>query len=151
MPTELVQYSMCKVVILISQQNKYLMELSVLIISLIAIGIIVGIWMVLEKADRPGILSIVPLVNFYQLFQLTGRPGWLVIFIILFPLAPAVLFVLSLDLARVFGKSTNFAFGIFFFPFIFLPLLGFDKSVYIGPNAGDAATDEVAEIGKDLR
>lgn len=37
-------------------------------------------------------------------------------------------------LSKSFGKGVGFTIGLLFLPFIFMPILGFDKSIkYIGP------------------
>jgi len=41
-----------------------------------------------------------------------------------------VAFLLSLALAEKFGKTTGFAVGMFFLPFIFYPILAFGDAQY---------------------
>lgn len=40
--------------------------------------------------------------------------------------------IVSLELAKVFGKGTGFGIGIFFLAFIFIPILGFGEATYKG-------------------
>ena len=40
-------------------------------------------------------------------------------------------------LAKVFGKGSGFTIGIVFIPFIFIPILGFDKSTYIAADTAN--------------
>ncbi len=47
--------------------------------------------------------------------------------------------IVSLDLAKSFGRGTGFAIGLIFLPFIFAPILGFGSDTYRGPAAGQAA------------
>lgn len=41
-------------------------------------------------------------------------------------------FMLNLNLSRAFGHGTGFAIGLFFVPFVFILILGFGSSQYIG-------------------
>jgi hypothetical protein len=40
------------------------------------------------------------------------------------------------DLAKVFGKSTGFGFGLLFLSVIFMAILAFGDAKYLGPIAG---------------
>jgi hypothetical protein len=43
--------------------------------------------------------------------------------------------VVSIDLAKSFGKSELFGIGIWLLGFIFIPILGFGSDRYVGPAA----------------
>ena len=43
--------------------------------------------------------------------------------------------VVSLDLAKSFGRGVGFAIGLIFLPFNFAPILGFGSATYQGPAA----------------
>ncbi len=96
---------------------------------------IVAYWRVFAKAGQPGWAAIVPVYNIIVLLQIVGRPLW---FIVLFfvPLANLVAaIIVSVDLARSFGKGAGFAAGlIFLFP-IFVLILAFGDARYVGPGA----------------
>jgi len=49
-----------------------------------------------------------------------------------------IAFVVLNDLAKSFGKSTGFAFGLFLLSFIFLSILGFGSAQYHGPQGRPA-------------
>jgi len=91
------------------------------------------LWKVFIKAGHPGWASLVPVYNLYILCKIVGKPGWWVILLCI----PAIQFVfwviISLDLAKSFGKEAVFAVGLMLLPFIFLPVLGFGDAVYKGP------------------
>lgn len=81
--------------------------------------------------------------NLYVLITKAGRPGWwifapvLMIIPILGWIVGGILSLLvwisvNLGLAKRFGKSTGFAVGMLLLPFIFYPILAWDKSVYQG-------------------
>ena len=103
---------------------------------------IAALWQVFVKAGQPGWAAIIPIYNIWILLKVIGRPGWwLALFLIgLVPFIGTIfVFVLSiiidLDLAKSFAKSTGFAVGLILLSFIFIPILGFGPSSYVGPAA----------------
>ena len=92
-------------------------------------------WRIYEKADKPGWTSIIPVYNVLVQLEIIGRPWWW----LLLMFVPVVNFVigiiLMLDLAKVFGKSSSFAIGLIFLPFIFIPILALGDARYLGPIA----------------
>ncbi|HEX4965220.1 MAG TPA: DUF5684 domain-containing protein [Thermoanaerobaculia bacterium] len=96
--------------------------------------IVAGMWKVFEKAGHPGWAAIVPIYNAYILTLIAGRDIlWLILlFIPIVNIVAAVL--ISLDVARKFGKDTLYGIGLAFLGFIFYPLLGFGDAQY-NPNA----------------
>jgi hypothetical protein len=51
------------------------------------------------------------------------------------PVVDVVLGIIVLfRMSKVFGHGTGFGFGLLFLSFIFLPILAFDDSKYLGPN-----------------
>jgi hypothetical protein len=107
---------------------------SVVVSLLIAAVIIVAYWRLFEKAGQAGWKSLIPLYNAYILLKIVGRPGWwLVLYLI-----PIVNFVIAivvmLDLAKSFGRSAAFGIGLLLLSFIFVPILAFGTSQYLGPG-----------------
>jgi hypothetical protein len=101
-----------------------------LVFWILAIIGLVGMWKVFTKAGKPGWGCIIPIYNVYLLLQIAGRPGWwLILFLI--PVVNLIMaFIVSLDVARNFGKSGGFGVGLFFLPFIFCLILGFGDAQY---------------------
>lgn len=96
---------------------------------------IASAWKIFEKAGQPGWAAIVPIYNVVVLLQIVGKPLWWII-LFLIPLVNVVAGILVyIDLAKCFGKSTGFAFGMLFLGFIFFPILAFGNARYLG-NAG---------------
>ncbi|MEF2977061.1 DUF5684 domain-containing protein [Subtercola sp. YIM 133946] len=94
---------------------------------------IVGMWLTFRKAGRHGWAAIVPVYNLYTMITITGRSGWwLLLFLV--PLVNIVLYiVIVLDLAAAFGRGTLFGiFGLWLFPFIGFPVLGFGRAQFEG-------------------
>jgi Family of unknown function (DUF5684) len=98
--------------------------------------IIAGCWKVFTKAGQPGWASIIPIYNVYIWCKIVGRPGWWVI-LLLIPFVNFIIgIILSIDLAKSFGKGVGFGLGLAFLGFIFWPILGFGSAQYQGPAAG---------------
>lgn len=97
---------------------------------------IVAMWKVYVKAGQPGWASIIPFYNLYVLLKIAGRPGWW-FWLFLIPFVNIVtIIVVSLDVAKVFGKSAVFGvFGLILFPFVGYPMLGFGDASYKGVSA----------------
>ena len=84
----------------------------------VVLVILIGMWKVFAKAGQPGWACMVPVYNGIVLLEIAKRPlWWLILFIIPFVNFVAAL-VVSLDVARNFGKSAAFGLGLAFLPFI---------------------------------
>ena len=101
----------------------------------IVLVIIVGEWKVYTKAHQPGWACIIPLYNTYVLMKIVGRPGWWLVLLFIPIVNIVILIMVMIDLAKSFAKSTGFAVGLIFLPFIFIPVLGFGSAQYVGPAA----------------
>ena len=96
-----------------------------------------------EKGNQPGWACIIPFYNTYVLMKIVGRPGWwLILFFI--PIVNFIIWIIvSIDLAKSFGKGTGFAVGLIFLAPIFILILGFGPATYqgpAGPEGGSMAT-----------
>lgn len=93
---------------------------------------IVGNWKSFEKAGEHGWAAIVPFYSNYVLFKIAMGQGWL----FLICMIPVVGWIFALvgnyKFAKAYGKSTGFAIGNIFFPYIFTTIIGFDDSQYVG-------------------
>lgn len=132
------------------------------IVAIIAIVTILGIianWKIFKKAGEKGWKSIIPIYNSYILFKIAGRSFWtwfglviaqsvteniaintqggvsMVMSIIGFALSIWIIVevVRMLDgLSKNFGHTSAFTVGLFFLSTIFMLILAFDGSEYIG-------------------
>ena len=104
--------------------------------TVIYVLLIIAMWKIFTKAGKPGWASIVTIYNVIVMFQIIGLNPWL----LLLYLIPVVNFVVAIvfsimqasRLSKAFGKGTGFAFGLFFLNPIFLLILGFGDSKYVG-------------------
>lgn len=109
-----------------------------LVISIIAI---IALWRIFSKAGEAGWKAIIPIYNYYVLLKIVGRPGWWLL-LLLIPFVNIIVYLLvSVDLAKSFGKSEVFGVvAIWLFSIIGYMILGFGESKYVGPAAGDSAS-----------
>lgn len=104
----------------------------------IAILVLVGFWKVLEKGGQPGAWALLFLtvclypLAFIPICKMVGRPTWWVVLLYIPLVNIVVIAILSIDLAKSFGKSTAYGVGLWLLGFIFYPMLGFGDSRYVG-------------------
>lgn len=97
--------------------------------------IVASLWKVFTKAGKPGWACLVPIYNLIVLLEIAGKPAWWIV-LFLIPLVNLVVCILTcISLAQNFGKSTGFAMGLIFLPFIFYPVLGFGDAQYMAKAA----------------
>jgi len=105
----------------------------IIYIAVIIIAI-AGMWKAFEKAGQPGWAVIIPIYNIIVLLKIVGRPVWWIV-LYLIPLVNFVIsIIVSIDLAKSYGKGTGYGVGLLFLPFIFYPMLGFGSAQYVGPG-----------------
>jgi Family of unknown function (DUF5684) len=98
---------------------------------------IVALWKIFSKAGQPGWAAIIPIYNLFVWCKIVGRSAWwLLLWLICFPIFHIIL---SIDLAKSFGKGVGFGIGLIFLPFIFALILGFGSATYQGPSAAPKA------------
>ncbi|MEI7895455.1 MAG: DUF5684 domain-containing protein [bacterium] len=112
-----------------------------LLVPIIIFGImvtvieVVGAWKMFEKAGEPGWAAIIPVYNYLIGIKIAGKPWWYIL-LMLIPVVNLVIYIIILNgLAKNFGKGTGFTVGLFFFRFIFIPILGFGNATYIGDKS----------------
>jgi hypothetical protein len=101
---------------------------------------VIGAWKMYEKAGEPGWKCVIPFYNIYILLKIVGRPGWWLI-LWLIPFVSIVIWIIvSIDLAKSFGKGTAFAVGLVFLGPIFVMILGFGPARYLGAAGPEGGT-----------
>lgn len=99
----------------------------------LAILTIVAMWKVFQKAGKPGWASIIPIYNLVVFLEIINKPIWWVIFFFIPVVNIFFAFIMWHELAKTFGKDITYTIGLFFLPFIFIPILGFGDAVYTRP------------------
>lgn len=100
----------------------------------IAILMIASMWKVFVKAGKPGWAAIIPIYNFVVLCEIAGKPAWWVVLLFIPVVNFIIIIILSIALAKKFGKGTGYGLGLAFLGVIFYPMLGFGSAQY-DPNA----------------
>ncbi len=124
------------------------------IVIAISIYQIVGTWKIFSKAGKPGWASIIPIYNIYVKSNIVfGNLSYFIAIMVLWVVtlvgrfsdigslsylvslaSLALHIVYSIKLAKAFEKSGGFAVGLVLLTPIFISILGFDSSKYIGPQ-----------------
>ena len=106
---------------------------------------VVGAWKMFVKAGHPGWAAIIPIYNIYIILKIVGRPGWwLILFLIPF-VNVVVLLLVSIDLAKSFGKSAVWGIILlFFFSVIGYLILGWGADQYLGPSVATTTQPTVS-------
>jgi hypothetical protein len=100
----------------------WLLELAVLGLTLFAVA------KTFRRAGQPPWAALVPVYNLVTFVRIAGRPvaPWTVL-LFLPVVNVVVLGVLSVDVARRFGRGPGFGVGLAYLPFVFYPLLAFEE------------------------
>ena len=91
---------------------------------------IITMWKIFTKAGEPGWAAIVPIYNLIVLLKISGKPAWWFILLIIPFVGIIVGFMVCINLAQNFGKSTGFGIGLALLGFIFGPILAFGDARY---------------------
>lgn len=117
-----------------SQNNGVGVVILVVYLAIIVL-MIAGFWKVFEKAGEPGWAAIVPIYNLYIMVKVAGRPWWWLILMFIPLVGIFAYLIISIDIAKSFGKGTGFGIGLWLLAPIFYPILGFGSATYQGPAA----------------
>lgn len=97
---------------------------------LVALVLIVAMWKIFEKAGEPGWAALIPIYNVIVLLKIAGKPAWWIVLMLIPFVNFIVAIILSVAVARNFGKSTGFGVGLAFLGPVFYPILAFGDSRY---------------------
>jgi hypothetical protein len=96
-------------------------------------------WKLFEKANKPGWMGIVPILNIIVLCGIVGRPAWWVVLFLIPCVNIVFIILLWIDVAKSFGKDPVYAVGLILLGIVFFPLLAFGDSKYVGPSVNPPA------------
>ncbi len=111
--------------------------------------LIASLWKVFEKAGHPGWACLVPFYNIYILLKIANKPGWWMLLFFIPLVNFIVSIVISIDVAKAFGKDTGFGIGLALLGFIFYPILAFGDAEYQGLTPG-MATGQVMNVADEI-
>ncbi len=103
-------------------------------LAVLLVGII-SLWKLFTKAGQPGWAAIVPIYNIIVLLQIVGKPVWWIVLLCIPFVNFIIAILLCISLAKSFGKEAGFGIGLAFLGIIFLPILAFGDSKYVGAQA----------------
>jgi Family of unknown function (DUF5684) len=113
-----------------------ILSIMLVIIGAVYLFFLVARWKLYSKAGRPGWASLIPIYSTVVFCQICGRSGWLTLALMIPGVNVIVSIMLTVDLARVFGRGTGFMLGLIFLSPIFFPILAFGSSRYVGRPSG---------------
>lgn len=91
-----------------------------------------GLWKSFEKAGIEGWKALIPIYNIYLVVKTGGITAWIML-LLLVPLVNWIVqFYIYYKFAKSYSKGTLFSILTGFFPFIGVPIIGFDSSEYTG-------------------
>ncbi|MFI3267551.1 MAG: DUF5684 domain-containing protein [Rikenellaceae bacterium] len=104
--------------------------LIIVLILFFALLPIISLWVIFQKAGRPGWAAIVPIYNILTMVRVAQKPDWWVIMFFI-PYVNWVFQILTcVGMCKAFRKDTGFIIGAVLLPGIFWPILAFGSSVY---------------------
>jgi len=107
-----------------------------IVVSLaIAVFMIISRWRVFKKANLPGRGYLIPVYNRVLIFKLGGLSGRWTLSILFPPLFIVMMIINYFNIAKNFWKHWAYGLGILFFSIVFIPILAFDDSKYLGKKA----------------
>ncbi|MEU3649662.1 DUF5684 domain-containing protein [Lentzea sp. NPDC034063] len=108
---------------------------TIIYLAFAVFGVVV-FWKTFTKAGQPGWAAIIPIYNIYVLLKVAGRPGWWLILLLIPIVNIVILAIVSIDVAKSFGKDTVFGVvGLWLFSIIGYAILAFGGAQYRGPAA----------------
>ena len=97
--------------------------------------LIVSGWKINVKAGKPGWAVLVPIYGTLVNLEIIGKPAWWIVLFFVPIVSVVIVFVISIEMAKVFGKGAGFGIGLVFLPFVFYPMLAFGSAQYKGVPA----------------
>ena len=104
----------------------------IVVFLVIYILLIVAWWKMFEKAGEAGWKSLIPIYSEYILFKIAWGNGWFFLLLLVPVVSFVVTIIMNVKLSKAFGYGTGFAIGLIFLPNIFMLILGFGSSEYVG-------------------
>lgn len=103
---------------------------------------LVAWWVLFNKAGLPGWFGIVPILNLIYLVKVaTGGSGWGAVLFFVPVVNVFYAMYVYWQLGKSFGKSSLFCLGLVLIPAIFILILAFGGSQYVGPKGEPTASN----------
>lgn len=108
-----------------------IVALVILVITLVAM------WKIFVKLGEPGWKGLIPIYNFFKIYELSGKSGWLVLLFLIPCVNLVAAWLLADSLGDMFGKGFGYKVGLFLFPGIMHLVLGFGSSQAVNVPGGN--------------
>ena len=102
----------------------------------LGIALLAGAWKMYGKAGQPGWGVLVPIYNALLMVRIVGMPDWTFLLFMIPGVNLVFHIMVSLELAKRFGRAPVFAVGIILLPMVMWAVLGFGGAKYDPPPAG---------------
>lgn len=113
---------------------------AIIFVLLAVVFFIYCMWKLFEKANRPGWECLIPFYNYYIIITKIAKKEWWWLLFMFIPILSIVgTIVISLEVAKNFGKGTGFGLGLAFLSPIFYPILALGDAVFEG---GDLSIED---------
>lgn len=106
------------------------MAIVVIIYLAIIIALIAGMWQAFAKTGAPGWGALIPIYNLYLMTKMADKPAWWILLLLIPFVNIVVIILLSIEIAKGFGKSDGFGIGLGLLSFVFWPILGFGEAIW---------------------
>lgn len=107
------------------------------------IVIIASTWKLYTKANKPGWAALVPVYSTLVLLEIIRKPWWWLL-LMLVPVVNIVFYIWSINLfVKSYGKDEGYTVGVLLLPYVFYPILAFNKHTQYIYNK----TNEFNDIG----
>ena len=106
-----------------------------IVVLALAALMIISRWRVFKKAWLPWWGIFIPFYNRYLMFELGWRSGRNFLWILFPPVFVILMIINAFKIAERFWKHWAYGIGIVFLKIIFIPILAFDDSKYLGKKS----------------
>lgn len=111
------------------------MDTYLLIFAIQTILVFIGLWKIFTKAGYKGWYSIVPFYNIWIALKIIDKKYWWFIYMLIPFINIYVTILIFIEFARCFShRSLGYQILIALFPWVMLPLMGFNKDEYVDPK-----------------
>ncbi len=100
------------------------------IVVMLTIISVISQWILVEKAEYPGVTQIVPVLNMYVMIKIAKLPDWYIIWALVPFMNLLLAFVVYSRVAQAFAKDSSYVVALVLFPFIGFPILAFGDCTY---------------------
>ena len=111
------------------------MDTYLLILAIQTVLVFIGLWKIFSKAGYKGWLSLVPFYNIWIATKIIDKKFWWFIYMLIPFINVFVVILIFIEFAKCFNhRGLGFQILVALFPWVMLPLMGFNKDVYTNPK-----------------